>query len=138
MWAGNSPTCCARCSTNNKGEAPSTSNRYTSSTCRSAIPSWINSKAKSPDTTVSWCGSQVPHPPSSPCISNGTYKKNPGLPSLPQKHEFETLHTSRSNRTRLTGRPDVHQTRNCARRVERKPQGLGRLRSGGATDHGSL
>ena len=42
--------------------------------------SWIRSKAKSPKPTVTWCASPVPRPPSSPCISNGTYKNNPGLP----------------------------------------------------------
>ena len=71
-----------RCSTNNKGEAPSTSNRYTSSTLRSAMRSWIRSKAKSSKPTVTWSGLPVSRPPSSPCISNRTYKKNPWPPSL--------------------------------------------------------
>ena len=70
-------------------------------------------------------------------FQTGPIKRTRGA-SCHHKHEFETLHTSRSNRTRLTGRAVVHRSRVFARRVERKSQGLGRLRSGGATDHRRL
>ena len=70
-------------------------------------------------------------------FQTGPIKRTRG-PACHHKHEFETLHTSRSNRTRLTGRAVVRRSRVFARRVERKPPGLGRLRSGGATDHRRL